>query len=79
MAYNNDVNEDVADFVVPLCATINLNGDTICLVLGSMGIMIARRLTPTLAMFAPFIMMLGVTMGGSSRRCPAAASWRRLA
>ena len=40
-AYNNDVNEDVADFVVPLCATIILNGDTICLVLGSMGIMIA--------------------------------------
>ena len=61
-AYNNDVNEDVADFVVPLCATINLNGDTICLVLGSMGIMIASGLTPTLAMFAPFIMMLGVTM-----------------
>ena len=61
-AYNNNVNEDVADFVVPLCATINLNGDTICLVLGSMGIMIASGLTPTLAMFAPFIMMLGVTM-----------------
>ena len=61
-AYNNDVNEDVADFVVPLCATINLNGDTICLVLGSMGIMIASGMTPTLALFAPFIMMLGVTM-----------------
>ena len=61
-AYNNDVNEDVADFVVPLCATINLNGDTICLVLGSMGIMIASGMNPTLAMFAPFIMMLGVTM-----------------
>ncbi|HIY53562.1 MAG TPA: dicarboxylate/amino acid:cation symporter [Candidatus Agathobaculum merdavium] len=61
-AYNNDVNEDVADFVVPLCATINLNGDTICLVLGSMGIMIASGISPTLAMFAPFIMMLGVTM-----------------
>ena len=61
-AYNNDVNEDVADVVVPLCATINLNGDTICLVLGSMGIMIASGISPTLAMFAPFIMMLGVTM-----------------
>ena len=31
-AYNNNINNDVADFVVPLCATINLNGDTICLV-----------------------------------------------
>lgn len=61
-AYNNDVNEDVADFVVPLCATINLNGDTICLVLGSMGIMLASGLTPTFAMFAPFVMMLGITM-----------------
>ena len=61
-AYNNDVNEDVADFVVPLCATINLNGDTICLVLGSMGIMIASGISPTRAMVAPLIMMLGVTM-----------------
>lgn len=61
-AYSNAVNRDVADFVVPLCATINLNGDTICLVLGSMGIMIANGLNPTLGVFTPFIMMLGVTM-----------------
>ena len=61
-AYNNGVNNDVADFVVPLCATINLNGDTICLVLGSMGIMIASGMNPTFAMFAPFVFMLGVTM-----------------
>ena len=61
-AYNNKVNRDVADFVIPLCATINLNGDTICLVLGSMAIMIASGMNLTLALFAPFIMMLGVTM-----------------
>ncbi len=61
-AYSNNVNRDVADFVVPLCATINLNGDTICLVLGSMGIMLASGMNPTLAVFAPFILMLGVTM-----------------
>lgn len=61
-AYSNDVSEDVADFVVPLCATINLNGDTITLVLGAMGIMLASGLTPTLLVFAPYIMMLGVTM-----------------
>lgn len=61
-AYNNKVKRDVADFVVPLCATINLNGDTITLVLGAMGIMIASGLTPTFAMFLPFILMLGVTM-----------------
>lgn len=61
-AYNNKVGRDVADFVVPLCATINLNGDTITLVLGAMGIMIASGITPTFALFLPFIMMLGVTM-----------------
>lgn len=61
-AYNNNINSDVADFVVPLCATINLNGDTICLVLGSMGIMLASGMNPTFAMFAPFVFMLGVTM-----------------
>lgn len=48
-AYNNNINSDVADFVVPLCATINLNGDTICLVLGSMGIMLASGMIPTFA------------------------------
>lgn len=61
-AYSNGVKRDVADFVVPLCATINLNGDTITLVLGSMGILIASGVTPTFAMFLPFILMLGVTM-----------------
>lgn len=61
-AYSNGVKRDVADFVVPLCATINLNGDTITLVLGAMGIMLASGMTPTLAVFAPFILMLGVTM-----------------
>lgn len=61
-AYNNNVNRDVADFVVPLCATINLNGDTICLVLGAMGIMFANGINPTLSVFLPFILMLGVTM-----------------
>lgn len=61
-AYSNHVKRDVADFVVPLCATINLNGDTITLVLGAMGIMIASGITPTFLTFLPFILMLGVTM-----------------
>ena len=64
-AYNNNINSDVADFVVPLCATINLNGDTICLVLGSMGIMLASGMNPTFAMFAPFVFMLGYHGCGS--------------
>ena len=61
-AYRNGVGRDVADFVVPLCATINLNGDTITLVLGAMGILIASGVTPTFLTFLPFILMLGVTM-----------------
>lgn len=61
-AYNNEVDEDVADFCIPLCATINLNGDTITLVIGAMGIMLASGMNPTILMFAPFILMLGVTM-----------------
>ena len=59
---NSGVSEDIADFVIPLCATIHLSGDTICLVIGSMGIMLANGLTPTLSMFLPFIFMLGITM-----------------
>ena len=43
-------------------ATIVVSGDTICLVLGSMGIMLASGMNPTFAMFAPFVFMLGVTM-----------------
>ena len=61
-AKKNGVSEDVANFVIPLCATIHLAGDTICLVLGAMGILMANGMTPSLSMFAPFILMLGVTM-----------------
>lgn len=61
-AVANDISEDIADFVIPLGATIHLAGDTICLVLGAMGIFLAHGITPSLTMFAPFIFMLGVTM-----------------
>ena len=61
-AYKNGVSEDVANFCIPLCATIHLAGDTICLVLGTMGIMLSVGMTPTFAGFVPFILMLGVTM-----------------
>lgn len=61
-ARKNDISEDVTSFVIPLCATIHLSGDTICLVLGAMGIMLANGMTPTFSMFIGFILMLGVTM-----------------
>ncbi|NFH90256.1 dicarboxylate/amino acid:cation symporter [Clostridium botulinum] len=58
----NNVSEEVADLVVPLCATIHLAGDTITLVLTSIGVMLMRGETPTLITMMPFILMLGVTM-----------------
>lgn len=58
----NKVDEDVADFVIPLGATINLAGDTITLVLASMAVMYMKGQVPTLSLMLPFIVMLGVTM-----------------
>ncbi|ENK0838872.1 dicarboxylate/amino acid:cation symporter [Clostridium sporogenes] len=61
-AKKNGLSDDVVDFVIPLCATIHLAGDTITLVLGAMGIMLMSGQTPTAAMMIPYIFMLGVTM-----------------
>ncbi|QGU96648.1 cation:dicarboxylase symporter family transporter [Clostridium bovifaecis] len=58
----NGVSDDIVDFVVPLCATIHLAGDTITLVLASMGVMLMNGQAPTLAIMFPFILMLGITM-----------------
>ncbi|MBE6062483.1 MAG: dicarboxylate/amino acid:cation symporter [Clostridium butyricum] len=58
----NDVSEEVANLVVPLCATIHLAGDTITLVLTSIGVMLMKGQTPTFGLMIPFILMLGVTM-----------------
>ncbi|GAA0821319.1 dicarboxylate/amino acid:cation symporter [Clostridium tertium] len=59
---NNDVSEEVADFVIPLAATIHLAGDTITLVLTSMAVMYMTGRVPTFSLMLPFIFMLGVTM-----------------
>lgn len=56
------VNKGVADFVVPLCATIHLSGSTITLLTCSMSIMLLNGITPQFGQMFPFIMMLGVTM-----------------
>lgn len=58
----NNVSEEVANFVIPLCATIHLAGDTITLVLTSIGVMLMKGQIPTFSMMMPFILMLGVTM-----------------
>lgn len=59
---NNDVQDEVADFVIPLCATIHLAGDTITLVLTSMAVMYMNGNVPTFSIMMPFIFMLGITM-----------------
>lgn len=59
---NNEIQDEVADFVIPLCATIHLAGDTITLVLTSMAVMYMNGKIPTFSMMIPFIFMLGITM-----------------
>lgn len=54
--------DKVADFTVPLFATIHLSGSTITLVCCSMAVMLLSGTTPTFAIMLPFILMLGVTM-----------------
>lgn len=59
----NGVDEDVADFVVPLCATIHLSGSTITLTIASIAVMLlTQNMLPTWGMLIPFIFMLGITM-----------------
>ncbi len=52
----------IADFTVPLLATVHLSGSMITLVSCSVGVMLLNGTTPTIAMYIPFILMLGVTM-----------------
>ena len=60
--YKMGVEKGVADFVIPLCATIHLSGSTITLLSCSMAIMLLNGITPTFGAVLPFILMLGVTM-----------------
>jgi Na+/H+-dicarboxylate symporter len=57
-----NVSEDVANFVIPLCATIHLSGSTITLTTCAMAIMFMVGVTPTFDQMIPFILMLGITM-----------------
>ncbi|HZG80885.1 MAG TPA: dicarboxylate/amino acid:cation symporter [Brevibacillus sp.] len=58
----NGINGKVADFVIPLCATIHLSGSTITLVSCAMAVMMLNGMSTSLAMMFPFILMLGITM-----------------
>ncbi|MEZ8739989.1 dicarboxylate/amino acid:cation symporter [Photobacterium swingsii] len=60
----NGVDESIANFTVPLCATIHLSGSTITLVTCSTAVMALSQhiAIPSLLEMLPFIMMLGITM-----------------
>ncbi|MFC4713926.1 dicarboxylate/amino acid:cation symporter [Planococcus dechangensis] len=61
-AKKTGVKERVADFTVPLFATIHLSGSTITLVTCAIGVMLLTGQSPEFGSFFPFILMLGVTM-----------------
>lgn len=54
--------EEVADFVVPLCATIHITGSTITITSVAAAILMLNGHMLTLEQMFPFILMLGVTM-----------------
>lgn len=58
----NGVNEDIAGFVIPLCATIHLSGSTLKIVACALALMIMQGLPYDFPMIAGFIFMLGITM-----------------
>lgn len=58
----NGVRENIAVFVIPLCATIHLSGSTMKIVACAMAIMYMTGQPVSLGLFAGFIMMLGVMM-----------------
>lgn len=58
----NNISEEVAEFVIPLCATIHLAGSTITLTICSIAVLIISGMSIEFGAFLTFIFMLGVTM-----------------
>lgn len=58
----NKVSDEIADFAVPLCATIHLAGSTITITTCSFAVMLLQGTTLGFGQVFPFILMLGVTM-----------------
>lgn len=58
----NGVDEELADFVVPLCATIHLSGSILKIVACAMAIMWMNGMPLGLNVYAGFIFMLGLIM-----------------
>lgn len=58
----NKVNKDVADFVIPLCATIHLSGSTLKIVACAIALMMMHGTAVEPSSMIYFICMLGVVM-----------------
>lgn len=58
----NGIHPEVADFCVPLCATIHLAGSTLKITAFALAIVLLTGGTPTLTTFSAFILLLGITM-----------------
>lgn len=56
------VSNEIADFVIPLCATIHLSGSTLKIVACALAIMSFSNIDNDFATVAGFIVMLGITM-----------------
>lgn len=56
------VSEDIAGFVVPLCATIHMSGSAMKIVACALAIMIMNGHPCDAAMFSGFILMLGISI-----------------
>ncbi len=58
----NGVNEEIAGFVIPLCATIHLSGSTMKIVACALALMMLQGIPYDYQTMAGFIFMLGITM-----------------
>ena len=58
----NGVSEDIAGFVVPLCATIHLAGSMLKIVACAVALMLMQDIGYTTPMMLGFILMLAITM-----------------
>ena len=58
----NGVKEDIADFVIPLCATIHLSSSMLKVVSCAMAIMIMNGMDINIALMSSFILSLSITV-----------------
>lgn len=58
----NKIPEQIAGFVIPLCATIHLSGSTLKIVACTLAIMMTSGMEVGFAQYAGFICMLGIVM-----------------